>query len=110
MKKIRIGLLGFGTVGSGTAKILLENRDVIESRLGAFLKLKRIAVRDLETDRGVAVDKSILTTDANVDIDAPDMTALAYIHYACHYLLVKEGSKGPIPTIGELKKLIEKIK
>lgn len=73
MKKIHVGLLGFGTVGSGTAKILLENRDVIESRLGAFLKLKRIAVRDLETDRGVAVDKSILTTDANVVIDDPDI-------------------------------------
>jgi homoserine dehydrogenase len=71
MKKIRIGLLGFGTVGSGTAKILLDNQDVIESRLGAGLELKWIADLDVKTDRGVSVDKRILTTDAHMVIDDP---------------------------------------
>ncbi|RLC10688.1 MAG: homoserine dehydrogenase, partial [Deltaproteobacteria bacterium] len=52
MKKIGVGLLGFGTVGSGTAKILLENRKLIESRIGAPLELKWIADLDIETDRG----------------------------------------------------------
>ncbi|NVM56837.1 MAG: homoserine dehydrogenase [Desulfobacterales bacterium] len=73
MKKIRIGLLGFGTVGSGTVKILLENRDVIESRLGACLELKWIADLDIERNRGVAVDKRMLTTDANVVINDPEV-------------------------------------
>ena len=72
MKKIRVGLLGFGTVGSGTVKILLENRDVIESRLGACLELKWIAARDIERDRGVSVDRKILTTDANMVINDPE--------------------------------------
>jgi len=73
MDKICVGLLGFGTVGSGTAKILLENRDVIESRLGTPLELKWIADLDIETDRGVAVDKGVLTTDADTVIDDPDV-------------------------------------
>jgi len=73
MKKIHIGLLGFGTVGSGMVKILLENREVIESRLGASLALKRIAVHDLERDRGVAVDASLLTTDVETVIDDPEV-------------------------------------
>jgi len=73
MKQIHIGLLGFGTVGSGMVKILLENREVIESRLGASLALKRIAVHDLERDRGVAVDASLLTTDAETVIDDPEV-------------------------------------
>ncbi|MBW2018852.1 MAG: homoserine dehydrogenase [Deltaproteobacteria bacterium] len=73
MKKIHIGLLGFGTVGSGMVKILLENREVIESRLGASLTLKWIAARDLEKDRGVAVDASLLTTDAEMVIDDPEI-------------------------------------
>ena len=73
MKQIYIGLLGFGTVGSGMVKILLENREVIESRLGASLALKRIAVRDLERDREVAVDASLLTTDAETVIDDPEV-------------------------------------
>jgi homoserine dehydrogenase len=71
MKKIHVGLLGFGTVGSGTAKILLENREVIESRLGASLELKWIADLDIETDRGVAVDQRILTTDAGLVVNDP---------------------------------------
>ena len=73
MKKIHVGLLGFGTVGSGMVKILLENREVIESRLGASLALKRIAVHDLERNREVAVDASLLTTDAEMVIDDPEV-------------------------------------
>jgi homoserine dehydrogenase len=73
MKQIHIGLLGFGTVGSGVAKILLENREVIESRLGASLALKWIADLDLERDRGVGVDASLLTTDAEMVVDDPEV-------------------------------------
>jgi homoserine dehydrogenase len=73
MKKIRVGLLGFGTVGTGTVKILLENRDVIESRLGASLELRWIADLDIKTNRGVSVDRRILTTDANTVIDDPEV-------------------------------------
>ncbi len=73
MDKIRVGLLGFGTVGSGTVKILLENRDIIESRLGASLELKWIAARDLEKDRGVSVHKKVLTTDANMVVNDPEV-------------------------------------
>ena len=71
MKKIHVGLLGFGTVGSGMVKILLENREVIESRLGASVALKWIVARDLERDRGVVVDTGLLTTDAEMVIDDP---------------------------------------
>jgi homoserine dehydrogenase len=73
MKKINVGLLGFGTVGSGMAKILLQSPEVIESRLGATLALKWIADLDLESDRGVAVDNGILTTDAGKVINDPEV-------------------------------------
>lgn len=73
MKTINVGLLGFGTVGSGTAKILLESQDVIESRLGATLALKWIADLDLERDRGVAVSREILTTDAGKVLNDPEV-------------------------------------
>jgi homoserine dehydrogenase len=69
MKKINVGLLGFGTVGSGMVKILLDNREIIESRLGASLALKWIADLDLERDRGIAVDPGLLTKDAEVVIN-----------------------------------------
>ncbi len=73
MKKIDVGLLGFGTVGSGMVKILLENRKVIESRVGASLVIKWIAARNLKRDRGVVVDTGLLTTDAEMVIDDPEV-------------------------------------
>lgn len=73
MKKINIGLLGCGTVGTGAAKILLENRDLILSRVGAELILKYVADIDIETDRGIRFDEGILVSDAQMVIDDPDI-------------------------------------
>ena len=65
MQKINIGLIGFGTVGTGVVRVLRENAKVIQERLGAELVLKKIADKDIVRDRGIEVDKSMLTTDAN---------------------------------------------
>ena len=64
MKQIGVGILGFGTVGAGVAEGLLRNRRVISERLGVEVVLRRIADLDITTDRGVAVDAALLTTDA----------------------------------------------
>lgn len=64
MKTINIGLVGFGTVGSGVVKLLKEQGPLLERRVGGRLRLKRIADIDLTRARGVDVDAKILTTDA----------------------------------------------
>ena len=33
MKEIKVGLIGFGTIGAGVAKILKNNQEVIQKRL-----------------------------------------------------------------------------
>ncbi len=73
MKQINIGLLGFGTVGAGVAKILIENADLISSRVGAVLNLKYVADIDVETDRGILLDDGVLITDAHKVADDPDI-------------------------------------
>lgn len=73
MKNINIGILGCGTVGTGVAKILIENRELISSRVGALLTLKHVADLDIETDRGVAFDKGVLITDAYKVVDDPEI-------------------------------------
>lgn len=73
MNRIDIGLLGCGTVGTGVAKLLIENRDVIGARLGAELNLKHVADLDTTTDRGVAFGDGVLTGDANRVLDDPDI-------------------------------------
>jgi len=73
MKEINIGLLGCGTVGTGVAKILLENRNLISSRVGAALNLRRVADIDLDTDRGIQFDEGVLIDDAYQVVDDPEI-------------------------------------
>ena len=71
MREINIGLLGCGTVGTGVAKLLLEQRDLIASRLGAFLNLRRVADPDLARDRGIRFPDGVLIADANRVVEEP---------------------------------------
>ena len=73
MKKINIGLLGCGTIGTGVAKILIKNRDLIRSRVGADLNLKYVADIDLKTDRGIRFDNGVFISDAYKVVDDPDI-------------------------------------
>ena len=73
MKQIGVGLIGFGTVGAGVADGLQRNRKVMAQRLGVEVVLKRIADVDIATDRGVAVDPALLTTDAMAVIHDPEI-------------------------------------
>ena len=73
MKEIKVGLIGFGTVGSGVARILQKNSRLIEKRMGARLVLKRIADVDLETDRGVKLKSGVLTARAEEVIRDPEI-------------------------------------
>jgi homoserine dehydrogenase len=75
MPKIRIGIIGFGTIGSGVVKILETNGDIIKKRLGTEIEVIKIADLDISTDRGMKIDQSILTTnvlelvnDSEIDI------------------------------------------
>ncbi len=71
MKTINIGLVGFGTVGTGVVKLLKGQAPLLERRLAARLRLKRIADLDLTRPRDVEVDPKILTTNAREIIEDP---------------------------------------
>jgi homoserine dehydrogenase len=72
-KKVVVGIIGFGTVGSGTVKVLLKNRKVLKKRLGFDIKLKYVADLDLKTDRGVRLPKGVLIKDALRVINDPEV-------------------------------------
>jgi homoserine dehydrogenase len=73
MRKINVGLLGCGTVGTGVAKILIENKDVIRSRVGADLNLKYVADIEMQRDRGIRFDDGVFINDAYKVVDDPDI-------------------------------------
>jgi len=61
---VNIGLCGFGTVGQGVWKHLQHSDSELTQRLGAHVKVTRIAVKDLSKKRNVKVPASLLTEDA----------------------------------------------
>ena len=75
MLQINVGLIGFGTVGAGTYELLTANREIIRSRVGAEVVVRKIADLDIESDRDVPVKPSrdILTVDAFDLINDPEI-------------------------------------
>ncbi|MBT8493909.1 MAG: homoserine dehydrogenase [Deltaproteobacteria bacterium] len=73
MREIGVALLGLGNVGGGVIKLLSDNAEAIEARLGARVAVRGVAVRDPEKEREVAVESSLLTTDVDGLIDRDDV-------------------------------------
>ncbi len=70
---VNIGLIGFGTIGSGVVETFNRNRDLLENKVGKKVKLKKIVDLDVATDRGVDVSPEILSTDINDILHDPDI-------------------------------------
>ncbi len=68
-KHVKIGLVGFGTVGSGVAKIILEQAEAIEAKTGVRLELACVVDLDTTTLRPVTLPEGILTDDINRLLD-----------------------------------------
>ena len=73
MKPINIGLLGIGTVGSGTFAVLKRNQAEIARRAGREIVIKIIADRDIEKARRIVGDGTLITSDANEVVTHPDV-------------------------------------
>ncbi len=72
-KTCYVGLVGFGTVGAGVAKILLNSAEQLHAKTGFNIVLKRICDVDLTRDRGVQVPAGVLTSDLSAVLNDPDI-------------------------------------
>lgn len=72
-KAVRVGLIGFGTIGTGVIKLLQRNRTAIREKLGANLDLARVADIDIRRDRGVRLGRNVLVADARRILDDPSI-------------------------------------
>lgn len=71
--RIRVGLIGFGTIGTGVVRLLQEQRSQLRARLGVPVDLVRIADIDCKRDRGVAVAPGVLIADGAAIVDDPEV-------------------------------------
>ena len=89
-------------MGTGVIRILNENADEIRDRLGIPLELIKVADLDLDRDRGVMVDRQILTRDADEVLNHPDVDIVVELiggHQPAKNLILKAFEHGkPVVT------------
>ncbi len=73
LEPVKVGVLGLGTVGSGTASILARNADEIARRAGRGIQITVASMRDTKKARACDTSEMILTEDANKVVSDPNV-------------------------------------
>ncbi|HSI05134.1 MAG: homoserine dehydrogenase [Myxococcota bacterium] len=95
MSRLRVGLLGVGTVGSSVARALTTRREQLAAAAGAELVLTRAVVRDLKKARDIPAQ--LLSTDADALVAADDVDLVVELmggEEPCRTLIDKALSNG----------------
>lgn len=76
MDPVKVGLLGLGVVGQGTANVLQRNAQEISRRAGNEIIIKTAAIRDLEKAQRLAIPGIELTTDPETVVCDPEISVV----------------------------------
>lgn len=95
---IKVGLLGYGTVGGGVYNILTTKKEHIERKLGEEIQIKKILVKEKDKKRKYDVDASLLTEDYKEIVEDPQIQ------------IVVELIGGETPTLSYIKEAINRHK
>lgn len=91
MKKINVGLIGFGNVGTGLVKILQEKKKFLSDKIGLEIVLRKICDQDIQSKREIKIDKNLLTTDVKQLLNDPQIDIIVEliggIHPAKEYII-----------------------
>jgi homoserine dehydrogenase len=71
--EVNIGLIGFGTIGSGVVETLNKNLDLLEKKVYKRVKLRKVVDLDITSDRGVYISPEVLSTDIDDIIEDPNI-------------------------------------
>ncbi len=83
MKPINVGLLGIGTVGGGTFKVLARNESEITRRAGRQIRIGAVADRDLALAQRITQGKARLTADAFSVVSDPEIDIVVELIGGC---------------------------
>ena len=79
MTEPKVAIVGLGTVGSGVAKILLEEGERVRRHAGHPLKLAKVVVRDMKKARDCRLPSNVLTTDISEITSDPEIRVVAQL-------------------------------
>ena len=73
MKPVRVAIIGFGTIGSGVARLLVEERERLARQVGRPVELARVVDVDLQRPRNVRLPAGLLTDQLSVVLEDPEI-------------------------------------
>ena len=85
LEPVKVGLLGLGVVGEGTARVLARNAQEISRRAGNRIEVKSAAVRNLAKAEALKVDGVTLTTDAVSVVEDPEISIIVELMGGCEF-------------------------
>jgi homoserine dehydrogenase len=76
---VKLGLMGFGTVGTGVVRIIQAHQEDLQKQTGLEIEIKRILVQDAEKSRSIPSMNSVITTDASELLDDPEIDVIVEV-------------------------------
>jgi len=74
MKTVKVGIVGLGVVGTGTLKILLNERKAIYDKTNVWIDVKKACDININRDFGFEFDKNILTANYKEILEDPEIS------------------------------------
>lgn len=76
MESIKVGLLGFGTVGTGVVRIVENHQEDLKKQVGSEIEIVKILVSNINKQRSITVEQSKLTEDAWEVVRHPEIDVI----------------------------------
>ena len=79
MQDTNVAIVGMGTVGTGVARLLVEQSERLARHAGRNLRLKRVVVRDSAKARGIELPRGVVTEDLSLVTNDPEISVVAHL-------------------------------
>lgn len=78
-ENVNVGLLGLGTVGTGVVKMIQRQQEQLFHQVGCSVSIKKVLVKNVDKERDVDIDRSMLTTDPYEVINDPEIDVVVEV-------------------------------
>jgi homoserine dehydrogenase len=78
-KKVKIGLMGMGTVGTGVIRLVQGHQEDLLHQTGVEIEVARILVQNLSKDRALSINSDIITDDPYNLLHDPEIDVIVEV-------------------------------
>ncbi|GED13334.1 homoserine dehydrogenase [Aneurinibacillus migulanus] len=77
--KVKVGLMGLGTVGTGVVRIVQGHQEDLQKQTGLSIEIAKVLVQNVEKTRSLKLAEGIVTTEAADLFDNPDIDVIVEV-------------------------------